>query len=169
MFFYCISLSAKKKPKPNYMDEPELHQFLLEQGIPAKWLPKLIEVPKSKLVPIMEGYAKQNKTKIFYICVCNSGHEATCADFVWDYSGWSFRVKGKKVVFFNRDWVFDISQIPVFQNTLYIVSQRTKLSECAQCRYDLLFVSTYRDKLKRKRKKVEGKRKQAVKKKKSRY
>lgn len=129
------------------MPNNDLHLFLRKEGIPEESLPKLIVVSKSNLVPIMEGYAKENKTKNFYLCVCNSGHDICCKDWSWSFSGWSIRVEGREVVFFKGNWVFNISQIPVFQNVLFIVSKRTKQNESAYCRGDMLCLSRNSDKL----------------------
>lgn len=128
-------------------EQNELHLFLLEEGIPEVSLPKLILVSKDALIPIVEGYNKEAKTKKFYICVCNSGHDVFCKDWEWSYSGWNIRVIGKKALFFKGDWEFDISQFPIFQNILFIVSKRTKENEIACFRADMFCFSKSRKRL----------------------
>jgi hypothetical protein len=137
----------------------DLHIFLLNEGVPQESLPKVIVIPKQHLVPMMEGYAKENKTKEFYICVCNSGHDVCCKNWSWTFSGWSIRVEGRKVLFLKGDWEFNISQIPIFQNVLFIVSKRTKQNELAQFRGDMICFSSSRKKLMRKTRNNETQRK----------
>lgn len=148
-----------KEDKSKTVMENELLEFLFSQGVPTKSLPRLTEVPKCHLMPIMEGHKKENKTELFYICVCNSGHDVWCQNIEWTYSGWNIRVKGTETIFFKGEWEFNISQIPVFQDTLFVVSKRTKVSECAQIRTDILCFSQNRKKLLRKTKKIETNRK----------
>ena len=139
--------------------ENNLHVFLTKQGIPVKGLPRLIEMSKHNLVPIMEGYKKENRSKKFYVCVCTSGHDVSCGNWAWTHSGWVIRVEGKDVLFSKGEWKFNISQIPIFQNTLFIVSKRTKVSECAQDRCDMICISKNRKKLQRGNKYIETNRK----------
>ncbi|MFA6255635.1 MAG: hypothetical protein WC606_00495 [Candidatus Absconditabacterales bacterium] len=144
------------------MLDNDLHRFLLQQGIPQESLPKLIVVSKHDLVPIMEGYDKENRTKNFYICVCNSGHDVCCNNSNWTFSGWNIRVNGCNVVFFKGEWVFDITKIPIFQNILFIVSKRTKENELAR-RRDMVFFSNDRKKLIKKSKRNETERRKTSK------
>lgn len=154
MFFCGIYVyKIKLKTKTKDMNEPmnHLHAFLVENGVPLEGLPILIQISKHNLVPIMEGYNKENKSKNFYICVCTSGHDVNCGNWEWTHSGWVIRVQGKQVVFSKGDWVFDITQIPIFQNTVFVVSKRTKVNESALSRSDILCVSKNRKCLVRKR------------------
>lgn len=151
----------KKTRNQNHknMEENSLHLFLAEKGIPIDALPKLVSVQKSDLVRLVDGYNNEKRTKVFYICVCNSGHDICCSDWDWVFSGWSIRVVGKQVLFFKGAWKFSISQIPVFQDLLFVVSQRTKVNELAQDRKDIVCFSHNRKKLLRKTKSSETKRK----------
>jgi hypothetical protein len=143
------------------MDEAvnNLHTFLKEQGIPTHNLPTLIPIPKHILVPIMEGYKKQNKSKKFYICVCTSGHDVSCGDWEWAHSGWIIRVKGKNVLFSKGDWEFNLTEIPIFDDILFVVSKRTKVNESAQSRSDVLCITKNRKKLSKQSKPAETNRK----------
>lgn len=163
LFFLLIYVYIPRKLKIKIMNEPmnHLHAFLVEQGIPLEGLPTLIQISKHNLVPIMEGYNKENKSKNFYICVCTSGHDVCCGDWEWTHSGWVIRVQGKQVMFFKGDWTFDITQIPIFQDTLFVVSKRTKVSESALSRSDILCVSKNRKHLVKKKKTPETNRKKS--------
>jgi hypothetical protein len=149
------------KLKQNCMDEPgnRLHVFLREQGIPTENLPTLISISKNNLVPIMEGYKKENKGKNFYICVCTSGHDVNCGNWEWAHSGWIIRVKGTEVVFSKGNWEFNLTEIPIYNDILFVVSKRTKVSESAQSRSDILCVSKNRKKLYKRPKPTETNRK----------
>ena len=133
----------------------DLYLFLIGQGVPEESLPKLVEVSKAQLIPIIDGYKKEDKTKKFYLCVCNSGHDICCNFWEWAYSGWCIRVKGKSVLFFKGEWEFNISHIPISQDTLFVVSRRTKTNEDTKFRADILYVSNNKKKLLRKLKKSE--------------
>ena len=128
----------------------DLYRFLVEQGVPIASLPVLMEVSKAKLTPMITGYNKESKTKKFYLCICNSGHETCCGELEWSYSGWNIRVKGENVLFFKGEWKFDLVKIPISQDILFVVSKRTKVSECAQIRFDIVCVSKNKQKLVRK-------------------
>lgn len=125
----------------------DLYGFLVEQGVPTTSLPLLMEVSKANLAPMITGYNKENKTKKFYLCICNSGHEAYCGGLEWSYSGWNIRVKGERVLFFKGEWEFNLFQVPISQDILFVVSKRTKVNECAQVRFDIVCVSKNRQKL----------------------
>jgi len=132
--------------------ENKLHAFLFEYGVPIQQLPGVNQVSKNQLVPIMEGYKKENKNKEFYVCVCTNGHDVTCANCEWFHSGWTIRVQGKNVVLFKEKWEVNISQIPIFKNVLFVVSKRTKMNEFAQNRTDFVCVISNRKKLSRRKK-----------------
>jgi hypothetical protein len=123
----------------------ELLNYLYEQGVPIKSLPKLIKTVPADLPEIMIGRKKVGRDAI-HICVCNSGHDVY-KKLGWNHSGWNIRVKGKKTLFFKGDYVFDISQIPVFLDTIFVVSLRAKKSEPARIRADLLFFTSNRAEL----------------------
>jgi len=131
-------------------DENHFTNFLLTQGVPEGKLPNYIRVNKSHLVPILDGYKKENHSKFFYVFVCNSGHDVSCQNYSWVFSGWNIRVSGDKVLLLKEDWVFDISQIPIFNNTIFVVSARTKKNEYAYERYDFVCYSPNRRKFIRK-------------------
>lgn len=137
----------------------DLYVFLIEQGVPEVSLPRLMEVSPAHLVPIIDGYGNKDKTERFYLCICNSGHEACCGGWEWAYSGWSIRIKGKEAIFFKGEWKFNLSQLPISQDILFIVSKRTKVNECAKCRADVVCVSKDKQKLERSVKKPETNRK----------
>ena len=141
------------------MTHNHLHTFLLKEGVPVEHLPKVITISKQNLVPMMEGYAKKNTTKKFYICVCNSGHEVSCKDYSWMFSGWSIRVEGQSVLLMKGDWKFDIAQIPVSQDVLFVISKRTNQNELAYCRSDMVCFSRSTNKLIKKPKHNETNRK----------
>ena len=145
--------------------ENQLYAFLMEQGIPKKSLPKLIEISKDNLVPIMEGHTNTHKSKNFYICVCTSGHGVCCGEWEWVHSGWNIRVKGKEIIFSKGKWEIDLTTMPIFQNVLFIVSTRTNVSESAQSRSDILCVSKNRKRLYKRKKITETNRNQQKKKK----
>ncbi|MCX6823209.1 MAG: hypothetical protein NTX91_04445 [candidate division SR1 bacterium] len=136
-------------------DSNSLHGFLREQGIPVEELPTLIEVSPLHLVPITEGYNKKNKDQKFYVCVCNSGHNTCCGETSWTYSGWTMRISGTNVIFFKGDRIFDLTQIPLAPDILFIVSKRVFINEVAAKRCDILHVDSRRKKLQRKPKKPE--------------
>lgn len=139
--------------------ETELYVFLTEQGVPTNHLPRLMGISKAQIIPLIDGYNKKDWTETFYLCICNSGHEVSCAQLDWMFSGWSIRVQGKEVIFFKGDWKFNLSSIPISKDILFIVSRRTKISECAQFRPDLICISQNKKKLVRKVKSPETKRK----------
>lgn len=136
-----------------------LHTFLLKEGVPLESLPKLITISKQNLVPMMEGYAKKNPTKKIYICVCNSGHKISCKDCSWMFSGWSIRIDGQNAIFMKGDWKFDIAQIPVSQDILFVISKRTNQNELAYGRSDMVCFSRSANKLVKKPKHNETNRK----------
>jgi hypothetical protein len=131
-------------------DENYFTKFLLDNGVPEEKLPNYIRVNKKDLVPILDGYKKENCSKFFYVFVCNSGHDVECQSYSWISSGWNVRVIGDKVILLKEDWTFDISQIPIFNNTIFVVSARTKKNECAYERSDFVCFSANRQKLIRK-------------------
>ena len=130
------------------MSENDLHLFLLEAGVPRESLPQMIIMYKSTLISIIEGYTKKTvKTKKFYICVCNSGHDVCCKGWEWAFSGWNIRVVGKRVLFYKDEWEFDVSELPIFQNIIFVISKRAKENEFVCFRGDMFCFSKNRKKL----------------------
>jgi len=151
-FFIWFHYQHKIETKTNKMEEKtnRLHAFLLERGIPKKLLPTLIKISKDNLVPIMEGRSKKSNNKVFYICVCTSGHSVDCNGLQWGHSGWRMRVTGKEIIFTKRMRKINLIEIPIFDDVLYVVSNRTKAHENA-FRTDILCISNNRKTLSKKK------------------
>lgn len=141
--------------------ENRLHAFLMGRGIPINSLPKLVQISKNHLVPIMDGYKKENKSKIFYVCVCNSGHSINCGDLEWDHSMWVIRVSGNTIVFRKKPWEFNIFELPISPNIFFVVSTRTIVNQIALDRPDIIYVNNSRDRLLSKPKRNETNRKRS--------
>jgi hypothetical protein len=141
------------------MDEKtnSFHAFLIEKGVPKKLLPSLIKVSKDNLLPIMEG-CKNNENECFYVCVCTSGHSVGVSQWKWAHSGWVMRVRGKSVIFSRHKREMNITEIPIFNDVIFVVSKRTQANETAQDRTDIVCVLSNRKKLVRNRKKPETQR-----------